>query len=278
MRSAALLSLVIAAGCASGGGPSPDAPATLAAAETAFAAQSVRDGMKAAFLAWLAPGSVLFRTGPVDGPAEIARNPDPPIVLDWRPAYVEVAASGDLGLSTGPWRLRSKADATRPERFGQFISVWKRPPGGEWRVWVDLGISNPGPALWEAPLVSTTVPPAPAAVDSVRDAETRFAKVAFESGNAAAYAAFASHGLRTYREGSEPFLGRDASLASPAARGRDTWTTDRHETSAAGDLAFTIGRYGPPGGGKSGDFVRVWRRERAGWRIALDVVDAVKPK
>ena len=35
--------------------PPSDAPATLAAAETAFAAQSVREGMRAAFLAWLAP-------------------------------------------------------------------------------------------------------------------------------------------------------------------------------------------------------------------------------
>ena len=49
--------------------PPSDAPGTLASAESAFAAQSVREGMRAAFLAWLAPDATLFRDGPVNGPA-----------------------------------------------------------------------------------------------------------------------------------------------------------------------------------------------------------------
>jgi ketosteroid isomerase-like protein len=279
MKSLVPLALAMA-GCAT---PVPlppaDAPATLAAAETQFAAQSVREGMRAAFLAWLAPGSTLFRNGPVDGPAEIARNPDPPIVLDWRPAFVEVSASGDIGLSTGPWRIRSKTDPARPERYGQFVSVWKRPPGGEWRVWVDLGISHPGPALWEAPLAADFAPKAAGAAEgTIAQAEAEFARLARSAGHAAAYAALASPTLRLYREASAPWLGREASLASPAIRGSAQWTLDRHETSAAGDFGYAVGRYGPPGAGKEGDFVRVWRRERAGWRIALDIVDEVKPK
>jgi ketosteroid isomerase-like protein len=279
MRTLAPLALVIA-GCATPASrPPADAPATLAAAETAFAAHSVRDGMRAAFLAWLAPGSTLFRNGPVDGPAEIARNPDPPIVLDWRPAFVEVSASGDLGLSTGPWRIRSKADPARPERFGQFVSVWKRPPGGDWRVWVDLGISHPGPALWDVPLAAGFSPQATGTADgTIEQAEGEFAKLARTAGHAAAYAALASPKIRIYRDGSAPFLGREAALASPATRGSAQWTLERHETSEAGDFGYAIGRFGPPGGAKEGDFVRVWRRERGRWRIALDVVDEVKPK
>ncbi len=190
MRPLALIALVTAVGCATPGIEPDDAPARLAAAESAFAAQSVREGMKAAFLAWLAPGATLFRAGPVDGRAEIARNPDPPIVLDWRPAFVEVAASGDFGLSTGPWRIRSKADPSRPERHGQFISVWRRASGGDWRVWVDVGVSNPGPALWDAPLVATTVPRTGPVAGTVAQAEAAFAEMAARSGDAAA----TSHG------------------------------------------------------------------------------------
>lgn len=268
----------LAAGCvAAPAFAPPDTPATLAAAESAFAAQSVREGMRAAFLAWLAPGAVLFRTGPVDGLAEMARNPDPPIVLDWRPAFVEVSASGEMGLSTGPWRIRSKADPARPERFGQFVSVWKRPPGGPWRVWVDLGISHPGPVLWEAPLEAGFTPPA-TGTGTLAEAEAQFAQAARTSGHATAYATWASPSLRVYRDGKAPFLGREAALASPAAQGRAHWTLDRHETSQAGDFGFAVGRHGPAEGSKAGDFVRVWRREPAGWRIALDIVDEVKPK
>ena len=279
MRSLVPLAFVIAACAAPGLTPPADSPATLAAAESAFAAQSVREGMRAAFLAWLAPGSTLFRAGPVDGPAEIARNPDPPIVLDWRPAFVEVSTSGEMGLSSGPWRLKSRTDPARAERHGQFISVWTRPDGGNWRVRVDIGISNPGPALWDSPLAAGFTPKVAGATGgTIAQAEAEFARLARAAGHAAAYAALASPTLRIYREGHAPFLGREPSLASPAASGSAEWTLDRHETSRAGDFGFAMGRYGPPGGAKAGDFVRVWRREAAGWRIALDVVNEVKPK
>lgn len=259
--------------------PSAEAPRSLAQAEADFAAQSVREGLRAAFLAWLAPGATIFRAGPVDGPAQVAREPDPPIVLDWRPAYVEVSASGDLGLSTGPWRITSRTDPGKPARYGQFVSVWKRSPDGPWRVWIDIGITNPGPALWDAPLVTTANPvPGGVPAGTMAQAEADFARLARTDGQRAAYAAWSSPAQRTYRGETAPSLGREATLASPAVEGLAQWVLDRHETSAAGDFGFTVGRRLSPDGTKTGDFVRVWRREGASWRIALDVVNAVNPK
>ncbi len=257
-----------------------ESPASLAAAETAFAAQSVREGMRAAFLAWLAPGAVLYRDGPVDGPAAVAARPDPPIVLDWRPAFVEVAFSGEVGLSTGPWRIRSRADPAAAPRHGQFFSIWRRPPGGPWRVQVDLGISHPGDALWDAPLQAGVTPPAgDRDAGSVAAAEERFARLAAESGDASAYSAHASASVRVYREGHAPFLGRGALLASPAARpARTAWALQTHGTSAAGDFAYATGQLGPQGGPATGHFVRVWRREPSGWRIAADIVNELAPR
>lgn len=174
----ALLAAALAA-CATVNPDPSGAAASLAAAETAFAAQSVREGLRAAFLAWLAPDAVLFRNGPVNGPASISARPDPPIVLDWRPAFVEVASSGDFGVSTGPWTITPRGDATAPPRHGQFFSVWTRPPGGEWRVRVDLGISHPGPALADAVLSAAVTPAFPgAAGEPVDAAEARFARLA----------------------------------------------------------------------------------------------------
>lgn len=278
---AALAATTLAACASTTGAPVPsDPPAALAAAETAFAAQSVREGVRAAFLAWFAPDSLLFRPGPVNAPAHLAANPDPPVVLDWRPAYVEVAASGELGLSTGPWTLASRKDPSAPRRHGQFISVWKRSGGGPWRVLVDLGISHPGAALAEAPLqVLTTAPGDPSPAGTLAEAEARFAGQAAQAGDRAAYARLASPTLRLYRDGHAPFLGREAALASPAAReSRTTWTLDANETSAAGDFGYAIGRFGPGAGAIAGHFVRVWRREAGGWRIALDVVSEVPPR
>ncbi len=277
MRPAIAALATALAGCAAvTPADSPEgAPASLAAAESAFAAQSVREGMKAAFLSWLAPGARMFRDGPVDGPALVAGRPDPPIVLDWRPAFVEVAASGELGLSTGPWRMTSRKDPAAAPRHGQFVSVWKREPGGAWRVHVDLGVGHEAAALADAPLVARTTPAAPGpAAGSVAQAEAAFASRAAAEGDRAAYAAFASATIRLYREGSAPFLGRERALASPAAGdARTAWALDSHEVAASGDLGYAVGRFGPAPGATAGDFVRVWRLEAQGWRIAADVVE-----
>jgi ketosteroid isomerase-like protein len=220
--------------------------------------------------------TVLFRDGPVNGPATIAANPDPPIVLDWRPAYVEVAASGEMGLSTGPWRITSKAKPDAPQSYGQFVSVWKRGADGAWRNAVDLGISHPGAVLWDATL-TTTRPPTVASRDSaatIAAAEAGFAARSRESGTAEAFAAWASESIRMYRDDHPPFLGRSAVQGSPVVGStRIEWVVERTETSRAGDLGYAMGRYaGAPGGATLGHFVRLWRREPSGWRIALDVV------
>ena len=267
-----------AAGCAPlAQGPAADDGASLAGAESAFAAQSVREGMRAAFLAWLAEDAVIFRGGPVNGPATIAARPDPPIVLDWRPAYVEISASGELGLSTGPWKITSKSKADAPLTYGQFVSVWKRDGNGAWRVAVDLGISHPGDALWDAPLRIAR----PAKFDgagpaaTIAEAEAAFASQSRDAGTAAAFGTWASDSIRVYRDGHAPFLGRDAVLASSVAGpARIIWIAERSQASRAGDLGFTLGHYAnAPGGAAAGHFVRLWRREPSGWRIAVDVVN-----
>ena len=110
MRVASAFFALVAAGCATPMTPtdSTDAPVSLAAAETAFAAHSVREDMRAAFLAHFADDGVFVRDGWTLSNAYLAGQPAPPIVLDWRPVYTEVARSGELGLSTGPWKIVSK--------------------------------------------------------------------------------------------------------------------------------------------------------------------------
>lgn len=262
-----------------GSAPPSPAAASLAAAESAFAAQSVREGMRAAFLAWLAPDATIFRDGPVNGPAAVAARPDPPIVLDWRPVFVEVAASGEVGLSTGPWTITRRQDPAAAPRHGQFVSVWTRSGGGPWRVRVDLGIPHPGAALADASLDAHEVPPASTTCGPAPDAESRFASLAAASGDAGAYAALASDSIRIYREGHSPYLGRAAAPASREAAGsRTAWQVLAQESSASADFAWAYGSYGPAAGAAAGHFLRVWRCEAAGWRIALDVTNALAPR
>lgn len=58
----------------------------------------------------------------------------------WRPEIVELSGDGTVGMTRGPWTMKSKAtDGQLVERSGIFNSIWKRQPDGSWRVIFDLG-------------------------------------------------------------------------------------------------------------------------------------------
>lgn len=268
----------LAAACAHR--PAMDDPASLAAAETAFAAHSVREDMRAAFMAAFARDGVLVRDGWVVAGDHLRDQPPPPIVLDWKPVHVEVARSGDLGLSTGPWRITSKVDPGAPPRFGQYVSIWRRAGGGPWKVEVDLGIHHEAPALWDAPLAARQVTGGPAAHGSMEAAEAAFAARARAAGLRAAHAAHAAADLRFYRPGHAPLLGRAAALASSAlGEARHAWALERSALAASGDLGYARGHYAAidAPGVALGYYLRVWRRDGGAWKVALEVVNPAPP-
>lgn len=280
-----LLAALALSACTPATAPDPamNAPAQLAAAESAFAATSVREGMRAAFLANLAEDSLMLRPGPVDGRELFEKEPaELPIVLDWRPVHVEVAASGEMGLSTGPWTITRKADPKAPPRHGQFVSVWKRSATGRWELAVDLGIRHPGADLSEAPLVTRQLEKEVAAtgIAGIAAAEASFDAASRSLGARGAYAAHASETLRLYRDGAGPAIGRSRALASPALGDeRLAWTIERAQAARSGEFGYAFGSYAAhPGPGRpQGYFVRVWRFEGGAWRIALDVVNPLPP-
>ena len=247
---------------------------SLAAAETAFAAHSVREDMRAAFLANFGNDGVMAREGWVLAKPYLEPRPAPPVVLDWHPAHVEVAGSGEMGLSTGPWKLTPDMKPVPPSAYGQFCSVWRRDADGAWKVLVDLGISNPQPTFWRGALdIFDTPASAPPRAGGVDAAERAFAQLARGAGARAAYARYGAARLRFYREGFDPIVGRDAALASPAMA-EAAWVVERAESSRSGDFAYARGRVVAPSNPATtlGYFLRVWRAEEGALRIVLDVV------
>jgi len=275
-RAAALFLATLAAACAQTEvrAPAMDDARSLAAAETAFAAHSVREDMRVAFLANFADDGVFVRGGWTNARASILSRAAPPIVLDWRPVFTEVAASGDMGLSTGPSKITSRTNPAEPPGYGQFVSVWKREPGGPWRVVADLGIAHVEPVFWDKPLetVAVATEPAPAA-DTIDAAEERFAEEAKANGLRAAYAKHGSASLRLYRPDNAPMAGKDAALAwRGLATERPTSTVEKSEAARSNDLGYARGAYREGSGERpDGWFLRVWHREAGAWRIAMDV-------
>ena len=252
---------------------------SLAAAESAFAAHSLRTDMREAFIAHFAADGVMPRGGWVNAREFLTPRPAPPILLDWRPVFTEVAASGEMGLSTGPSKITSKAN---PSEFGygQFVSIWKRAPGGTWQVAVDLGISHAEPVFWDKPLETVAVSgDAAPAGDTIEDAERRFAEESRSHGARAAYEKHGSSSLRLYRSNVAPMVGKQAALSWSGLAGEPHgWTVDKSETARSNDFGYARGSFSSmPGGASAGWYLRAWHREAGAWRIAMDVTNPAPP-
>lgn len=269
------LAALVAASCASL--PSGDDPArSLAAAETAFAAHSMREDLRAAFLAAFAPDGVFVRGDWTVARPWLEPRAAPPIALDWRPVHVEAARSGEMGLSTGPWRITPKGRADAGD-FGQFVSIWTREPGGPWKVAVDIGISHPAPTLWDAPLEARLSPGIPGS-EPLAQAEAAFSRDSSAEGMQAAWTRWGAEDVRVYREGAAPFIGRDAVARDARDETRIAAVPDVVRTAASGEFGYVRGAIHPAGDAQAvcGYYLHVWRHEAAGWRLALDVVNPAK--
>jgi ketosteroid isomerase-like protein len=64
--------------------------------------------------------------------------------LSWRPVYTSVAASLDLGFTVGDYTATSRgASGAAIQRFGKYLTVWKRERDGTWKFLVDGGNATP---------------------------------------------------------------------------------------------------------------------------------------
>src|SRR6266542_506715 len=136
------LVFVMVAALATGGSPrAQTSTATLANqvrdAERAFA-KTMADRNHAAFVSFLADETVFMGQETQRGKQAVAaawkrfyEGAHAP--FSWDPDRVEVLESGTLGLSSGPVR------DPQGDRVGTFNSVWRREPGGAWKIVFDKG-------------------------------------------------------------------------------------------------------------------------------------------
>lgn len=254
--------------------------------EQAFSKMAEEKNTRDAFLAFIADDGLLFRPGAVNGKKWMLEHPGPPPPTDkkpllaWQPAYAGMAASGDMGFSTGPWEAKADIKDEKPQGYGHFMTVWKKQADGSWKFVVDLGISHPqsgGPqTLWTPPTSIKKETFKPVDVTSARksllDRDRAYEVAGSSDGVAKAFAAFASPDVRLYRADSLPFIGRDASLAALAkTAGQVNWHPIAADVSQAGDLGYTHGTY--EAANEKGSYVRIWKKENGQWRILMDVTN-----
>ena len=250
-------------------------------AEFAFARMSLEQGIRAAFLANFAADGIVFEPAPIRlheaWPQRTA--PADPLAsrLEWQPAQAGVARSGDMGFTTGPFKL---TDARRPGlvRHGVFFSVWQRDKAGVWRVAIDIGITTP-----EAiDFVRVGAAPRPAYRAKANNAETREQRKALLAQDTRAvaterlYEQLLAADVRLHRDGMSPIAGRKTVAQHVAAHAaRIDWLPFDVKIARSADVAATYGQFRASGGAdgaKEGYYVHLWLRDATGrWRLAYDI-------
>jgi ketosteroid isomerase-like protein len=269
---------------------------SLVETEQAFAKTSEERGARDAFMAFIADDGILFRPRAVTGKEWMRAHPVPPSdkrpLLAWQPVFADIAAAGDMGYTTGPWEFKEDIKNEKPAAFGDFVTVWKKQADGSWKFAVDLGISHPqssGPLkLWVVDDAQQSAKTSGAIlVDLASDrkalwqSEQEFAAVAAKSGVAAAFQKTADNSVRLYREGNNPFLGREAATKTLAANEVSIiWKITAGEVSSSGDLGYTYGTYEitdskKPAPIEKGNYLRIWKKHGKDWRVVLDVANPV---
>jgi ketosteroid isomerase-like protein len=254
----------------------------IVAAERAFAADSAPLGLHDAFLAHLAPDSVVFQPVPMPGPAAHKDKPPAKGLLSWSPAWAAAAGAGDIGVTSGPWLYKPSGDGAPPPRTGWFFSVWKKQPDGTWKVRADIGITcaldYAVPSLVENGLPDAAPAPPLRRNDASKsrarlDADEQRLDAEAKTGLGAAVLAHAAGGVRVHREGTCPSAGAAGrEILAKDTRALDC-KPDRIEVSASGDLGYAYGscEAASPDSRRTG-YLRVWTRQPdGGFKVLVDV-------
>jgi ketosteroid isomerase-like protein len=141
-----------------------NARAVLMAIDTHFSDEVAAKGF-AAFDGFFADDAVYLPTFEprVEGKKAIMESfrplfDDHTIKLTWIPLRAEVAASGELGWTTGSYELTRLDEQGVPHvRHGKYVTIWRRQTDGSWKAVLDGGNPDSPPA---APAAQAAAPPA----------------------------------------------------------------------------------------------------------------------
>lgn len=256
------------------------------AAETVFAEQIAKNGMKTAFLANASPTAMVVENGKlVEAQAAWGARPAKPDTrLTWYPLLADVAQTGDLGYTTGPWTLLQNG---RAQSAGEYVTLWRKQPDGQWKYAVTMsteriGVPPSAPATVPAPrqaLAAATPSMAPTSV--LLDLDNKFAAAELLRPGAT-YQQYLSNEARLYRPGLSMMQGLAAVANMKNLDKGYIFAPTTGYLSAGGDLGYVVGAYRHLGDAKhpeeSGSYLRIWRREaEAGWRLALEMFNSPVP-
>ena len=257
--------------------------------ERAFAKLATDKSTKTAFLTYLADSSVTFGGGrPQNGRKQYEGMKENESLLTWEPIYSDISASGDFGFNTGPWQFRSNKTDAQPALYGDFVSVWQKDTGGNWKLYLDLGVRHPAP-VYEKPAISTSsiilkkgITKNEGEIKSAfLDMENKFL-ASFHSSGTSAYSSLISKEARFFRTGKMPVLS-SANIQQLLDEQNKTMTVSYSVidvfVAPSGDVGTVYGtvtvKYinSTDTTTHTACYQRIWKKEDGkNWKIVIDVI------
>ena len=259
--------------------------------ENAFAQQATDGSTRQAFLSALDSGSVLFSGNqPVNGYRQWEGRPENKEgLLYWFPAVAGVSAGGDLGFTSGPSTYSKQRGDAEPVYYGYYFSIWRREPGGAFKLLLDAGTTRPKPQGTDrmgekkledgAPLVNRPASKASGTQAALLEAEKRLNQQA-STDPGKAYETVLAPGVWLLREGMTVGKNKADALRMIGASNVQSYgfTTRGSGLAQTRDFAYTYGEalvtYQEAGGAKKrpGVYIRAWEATGKAWQLVGDLL------
>jgi ketosteroid isomerase-like protein len=243
-------------------------------AEKNFAAYSVQHSTKEAFLAFTDSNSIMFDSSRAIKAIDFWNKREKRTsILNWWPQYAEISASGNFGYTTGPWTFQPSANDT-VVAGGRYITVWHLTDKGEWKFLVDLGVSNtPADSVKDvievnAFKINENTKAIPHIYPLVA-AENNFIQTVTKN-KKKAYRQYLSPQSILNRNGKAQAGNTAQQQIAIDSTINLTYKMDGWDVSSLPDMGYTYGT--TVSNGKSENYLRIWRREKTGWKIAVEVL------
>jgi len=241
-------------------------------AEKNFAAYSVANSVRDAFIKFLDSTGIVFEQGqPVNGIEAWNKKEKRPGILNWHPQFAEIAASNDFGYTTGPWTFQPKTITDSIVARGQYTTVWQLGKNGDWKFLVDLGVNNlPGTDTAEVIRINASKIASAADLRSLTLAEESFIE-AFKKNKVSAYKQFLSQQSIVNRNGSLPAISSTVQSKTIEMTPQNmSFMINDSGIASSGDLGFVYGTITL--NNKKENYLHIWRKEKEGWKIAVEVL------
>jgi hypothetical protein len=245
----------------------------LVKAEIAFEKVCLKKGLRNGFLANMDSNAIAFTgKGPVAAKPLWTSFPNFEGIFSWSPSYTEMSIGEDWGYTTGNYEHRARSLRDTVSESGQYTTVWQKTKNGEWKYLIDVGNPHPHSPLKKmaSPIEIEKTASGEGTDHFLPDQESRFID-AYEKNIRSAYQLFGSSKYLLNLSGYQTVVSTDSAvLLIEIKESPFKYSPEGVMISSGMDMAAVYGTLEQKG--VKGNYLRIWRHEKAGWKIALEVI------